>query len=65
MNKEKKNIYGYVRVSTREQNEDRQIMAIRELGVPERNIYLDKVSGKNFDVAFGLIFRTLHPTFSL
>ena len=42
-------IYGYARVSTREQNEDRQIIALREMGVPEENIYLDKLSGKNFE----------------
>ena len=42
-------IYGYARVSTREQNEDRQIIALKEMGVPEENIYLDKLSGKNFD----------------
>ena len=38
-----------VRVSTREQNEDRQIIALKEMGVPEKNIYLDKISGKNFE----------------
>lgn len=43
------NIYGYVRVSTREQNEDRQMIALHEAGVPERNIYMDKQSGKDFD----------------
>ncbi len=37
------------RVSTREQNEDRQIIALKEMGVPEKNIYLDKISGKNFE----------------
>ena len=42
-------IYGYARVSTREQNEDRQIIALKEMGVPEENIYLDKLSGKNFE----------------
>ena len=42
-------IYGYARVSTREQNEDRQIIALKEMGVPECNIYLDKLSGKNFE----------------
>ena len=42
-------IYGYARVSTREQNEDRQIIALKEMGVPEKNIYLDKFSGKNFE----------------
>ncbi len=42
-------IYGYIRVSTREQNEDRQLIALREVGVPERNIYLDQQSGKDFN----------------
>ncbi len=42
-------IYGYVRVSTREQNEDRQLIALREVGVDDRNIFLDKQSGKDFD----------------
>ncbi len=41
--------YGYARVSTRDQNEDRQIIALKEQGVPEKNIYLDKLSGKNFE----------------
>ena len=43
------NIYGYVRVSTREQNEDRQLIALHELGVEARNTYTDKQSGKDFD----------------
>ncbi len=42
-------VYGYIRVSTREQNEDRQLVALHELNIPERNIYLDKQSGKDFD----------------
>jgi len=41
-------IYGYVRVSTKEQNEDRQLIALREVSVPEKNIYMDKQSGKDF-----------------
>lgn len=41
--------YGYIRVSTREQNEDRQLLAMRELPVPEKNIYIDKQSGKDFE----------------
>ncbi len=41
--------YGYVRVSTREQNEDRQLIALHELNIPERNIYMDKQSGKDFE----------------
>ena len=42
-------IYGYIRVSTREQNEDRQLIALREMGVPECNIFMDKQSGKDFN----------------
>ena len=42
-------IYGYIRVSTREQNEDRQVIALREVDVPKQNIFMDKQSGKNFD----------------
>ncbi len=41
--------YGYIRVSTQEQNEDRQYIALREKTVPDKNIYIDKQSGKNFD----------------
>lgn len=41
-------IYGYVRVSTREQNEARQLTAMREFGVPEENIVIEKLSGKDF-----------------
>ena len=41
--------YGYMRVSTREQNEDRQRIALLEMGVPEKNIYADKLSGKDFN----------------
>ena len=44
-----KKIYGYVRVSTKDQNEDRQVIALKELGVPEENIFIDKLSGKNFE----------------
>ena len=41
-------IYGYIRVSTRDQNEDRQVIALREMAVPDGNIYMDKQSGKDF-----------------
>lgn len=41
-------IYGYARVSTREQKELRQIIALKEFGVAEKNIFLDKQSGKDF-----------------
>ncbi len=43
------NIYGYMRVSSKEQNEDRQKIALTEMGVPENNIYMDKQSGKDFE----------------
>ena len=42
-------IYGYIRVSSRDQNEDRQLIALKEIGVPDKNIYLDKQSGKDFN----------------
>ena len=42
-------IYGYIRVSTKEQSEDRQMIALREVGVPEKNIFMDKQSGKDFN----------------
>lgn len=41
--------YGYIRVSSRDQNEERQLIALKEAGVPEKNIYLDKQSGKDFE----------------
>lgn len=41
--------YAYIRVSTRDQNEDRQLAALSGLGIPAGNIYRDKQSGKNFD----------------
>lgn len=41
--------YGYVRVSTKEQNEQRQMIAIRELGIPDNRIHIDKQSGKDFE----------------
>ena len=47
--KAEKKRYGYVRVSTREQNEDRQMIAMREMDVSEENIFIDKQSGKDFN----------------
>lgn len=43
------NVYGYMRVSSKEQNEDRQKIALTEMGVLENNIYMDKQSGKDFE----------------
>ena len=41
--------YGYVRGTTKEQNEQRQVLALREAGIADRNIFLDKQSGKDFE----------------
>ena len=41
--------YGYVRVSSSDQNEDRQLLVMESLGITQRNIYIDKQSGKNFE----------------
>ena len=43
------NTFGYARVSSRDQNEERQVVALLEMGVPEQNIYIDKQSGKDFN----------------
>ena len=42
------NVYGYIRVSSKDQNEDRQVIALQELNIPKKNIFLDKQSGKDF-----------------
>ena len=42
-------IYGYIRVSTKEQNEDRQLIAMSQANVPPENIFMDKQSGKDFN----------------
>ena len=42
-------VYGYVRVSSADQNEERQLAAMRRKRVPEKNIYIDKLSGKDFN----------------
>ena len=42
-------VYGYIRVSSKDQNEDRQLIALNEVGVEQKNIYLDKQSGKDFN----------------
>lgn len=42
-------VYGYIRVSSTDQNEDRQRIALRARGVPEGNVYMDKQSGKDFE----------------
>ncbi len=42
--------FGYIRVSTREQNEQRQLIAMRDFGIPQNRIYMDKQSGKDFEL---------------
>ena len=41
--------YGYIRVSTKEQNEDRQLIAMSNLEIPKKNLFIDKQSGKDFE----------------
>lgn len=41
--------YGYIRVSTKDQNPERQSAAFEKYGIRPENVYLDKASGKNFD----------------
>jgi DNA invertase Pin-like site-specific DNA recombinase len=56
------NTYGYIRVSTREQNEDRQLIALREMSIPEQNIFMDKQSGKDFNrPQYKKLIRKLKP----
>lgn len=43
------NVYGYIRVSSKDQNEERQLIAMQELEIPGKNIYIDKQSGKDFE----------------
>lgn len=52
--------YGYIRVSSRDQNEDRQVDAMRAFGIPPGRIYLDKQSGKDFErTAYRRLLRRL------
>jgi len=54
------NLYGYARVSTREQNLERQIISLMDFGVASANIYTDKQSGKDFErPAYKRLLRTL------
>lgn len=48
-NKNELQVFGYCRVSSYNQNEERQLISMREMGVPEKNIYVDKQSGKDFN----------------
>ena len=54
--------YGYVRVSSRDQNETRQILAMHEFGIEKTDIFLDKQSGKDFDrPQYKRLLRKLKP----
>jgi len=56
------NIYGYVRVSSTDQNEDRQLVAMDELQIPTERIFIDKLSGKDFQrPAYKSLVRRLRP----
>ncbi len=56
------NIYAYVRVSSQSQNEDRQLIAMEEMKVPEKNIYVDKQSGKDFNrPMYNKLIKKLKP----
>lgn len=55
-------MYGYIRVSTREQNEDRQVIALSLCEIPKKNIYMDKMSGKDFNrPAYKRLLKRLKP----
>jgi len=55
-------MYGYVRVSSQDQNEDRQMIAMAEQGIPETQIYMDKLSGKDFErPRYKVLLRRLRP----
>ncbi|MBE5773367.1 MAG: recombinase family protein [Clostridiales bacterium] len=54
--------YGYVRVSSRDQNEARQLVAMKEFGVPDDNIFMDKQSGKDFNrPSYARLMKKLRP----
>ena len=55
-------VYGYARVSTKTQNEDRQLIALKEFGVDEKNIFIDKQSGKDFNrTNYRRLVRRIRP----
>ena len=54
--------YGYIRVSTRDQNEDRQLAALSAFDIPEKNLFIDKQSGKDFNrPAYQRLLKKLKP----
>ena len=62
MNENTGKLYGYIRVSTKEQNEDRQRLAMYEFGIADRELYMDKQSGKDFERPnYKKLIRKLKP----
>lgn len=58
--------YGYIRVSSRDQNEDRQRIAMREFGIPDELVFVDKQSGKDFDrPGYKRLMRKIKPADTL
>jgi len=56
-------IYGYIRVSSRDQNDDRQWAAMREFGVPDNCVFVDKQSGKDFErPGYKKLMRKIRPS---
>ncbi|HZG73325.1 MAG TPA: recombinase family protein, partial [Chondromyces sp.] len=52
--------FGYIRVSSKDQNEGRQLEAMKKMGIDQRDIFMDKQSGKNFDrVQYQLLKRII------
>lgn len=59
-------IYGYIRVSSRDQNEERQVIVMREFGIAEKNLVIDKQSGKDFArPGYRRLLRKLKPNDTL
>lgn len=59
-------VYGYIRVSSKDQNEDRQRVAMREFGVQDRNVFMDKQSGKDFErPGYQTLIRKIKPADTL
>ena len=55
-------VYGYVRVSSKDQNEERQVLAMRQFGIPDERIFIEKQSGKDFNRPVYLsLIRKLNP----
>ena len=55
-------VYGYVRVSSKDQNEDRQVLAMRQFGIPDEQIFIEKRSGKDFNrPIYQNLLHTLNP----